>query len=115
VRRRPIGRTIADICLDLAVVPGFCTGTFWNELFDAMHRHGGSVGTMLRDRYHREQAFHRQQDRSPTQDRNFSYRDTPDQVLGLLIGEQPLLPSPPPAIIAAAATGPPAVLCPPRC
>ena len=25
VRRRPIGRTIADICRDLAVVPGFCT------------------------------------------------------------------------------------------
>jgi hypothetical protein len=28
VRRRPLGCTILDICLDLAVVPGFCTGAF---------------------------------------------------------------------------------------
>ena len=34
VRRRPLGRTIVDICLDLAVVPGFCIGEFWNELFE---------------------------------------------------------------------------------
>jgi hypothetical protein len=26
-------------------VPGLCTGTFWNELFEAMHHHGGSIAT----------------------------------------------------------------------
>ena len=36
VRRRPLGRTLVDICLDLAVVPGFCAGPFWNELFDSI-------------------------------------------------------------------------------
>jgi hypothetical protein len=109
VRRRPIGRTIADICLDLAVVPGLCTGTFWNQLFDAMRCHGGSPGIMLRDRYHREQAFHRQQDKSPNQNWDFSdrRRNMPGQVLGFFIGEQPVLPSPTSATIAAAATGPP--------
>jgi hypothetical protein len=112
VRRRPLGRTIADICLDLAVVPGFCTSTFWNELFDAMHWCGGSLATMLRERYRREQAFHRDQDRRPTQGWVFpdQRRETPRQVLGFFIGEQPVLPSPPSSIIApaaAAATGPP--------
>ena len=48
VRRRPPGRTILDICLDLAVVPGFCTSAFWNKLFDAMHCFGGSVAALMR-------------------------------------------------------------------
>jgi hypothetical protein len=116
VRRRPLGRTIADICLDLAVVPGFCTGPFWNELFDAIHWHGGSLGTMLRERYHREQAFHRQQDRSPVQGWDFfdQRRNTLRQVLGFFIGEPPVLPSPPSATIAppaTASTGPPRACC----
>jgi hypothetical protein len=112
VRRRPIGRTIADICLDLAVVPGFCTSTFWNELFDATHWSGGSIATMLRERYRREQEFHREQDRRPTQGWVFpdQRRETARQVLGFFIGEQPMLPSSMSPIIApaaAAATGPP--------
>ena len=43
VRRRAFGRTIAEICLDLAVVPGFCTPAFWNGLFEIMHYFGGDV------------------------------------------------------------------------
>ena len=112
VRRRPIGRTIADICLDLAVVPGLCTGPFWNALFEAMQSYGGSLGTMLGERYRREQAFHRQQDRSPTPgwDVSDQRRNTPGLVLGFFIGEQPVLPPPPSATTAlaiAVATGPP--------
>ena len=42
-RRRPIGRTLVDICLDLAVVPGFCTGRFWHALFDSIRLHRGSI------------------------------------------------------------------------
>ncbi len=63
VRSRPVGRTIVDICLDLAVVPGFCTGPFWNALFDAMHWYGGSTASVMREKHRREQAFHREQDR----------------------------------------------------
>jgi hypothetical protein len=100
VRRRPLGRTIVDICLDLAVVPGLCTGTFWNELFDLIRCHGGSIATLVRERWRREQAFHAQQDRHPAPGRNWwnPSRATMRQVLGFFIGEAPLAPS---------ATGPP--------
>ena len=63
VRRRPLGRTLVDICLDLAVVPGFCTGPFWNELFDSIRLHGGSVATLMREKVRREEAFCKEQDR----------------------------------------------------
>ncbi|HUN38684.1 MAG TPA: hypothetical protein VMU81_00190 [Acetobacteraceae bacterium] len=36
VRSRPIGRTIADICRDLGVIPFLCTRTFWDAAFRAM-------------------------------------------------------------------------------
>ena len=43
MRRRPIGRIFLDICLDLAVVPGFCHGAFWNALFEIMTYFGSGV------------------------------------------------------------------------
>jgi hypothetical protein len=111
-RRRPLGRTLVDICLDLAVVPGLCTGSFWNELLDAMRWHGGSVASLMRERWSRDQAFPREQDRSPTQvcDRSNLRRQIVRQVLGFFIGGEPLLPLPMPttiAMAAATATGPP--------
>ena len=63
VRRRALGRTIVDICLDLAVVPGFCTGEFWNELFDAINCFGGSVASLMQQKSRREQAFDKLLDR----------------------------------------------------
>ena len=113
VRRRPLGRTIVDICLDLAVVPGFCTGPFWNQLFELMQCNGGSVGTLMRERCRREETFLKEQDRHPG-----GNRDAPDwkreairRVLGFFIGEtttDPFDRSPPLCIPAmAAATGPP--------
>jgi hypothetical protein len=105
VRRRPLGRTIVDICLDLAVVPGFCTGAFWNELFDLTRRHGGSIAVLVRERWRREQAFSQEQDRHPTPGWNWwnPTRATLRQALGFFIGEE--LSAPPAA--AALATGPP--------
>ena len=38
VRRRAVGRTITEICHDLAVVPAFCTPAFWNGLFEIIDR-----------------------------------------------------------------------------
>jgi hypothetical protein len=112
VRRRPLGRTIVDICLDLAVVPGFCTGAFWNELFGAMQCYGGSVTNMMRERFRREQAFLQEQERTPTQDRDSSIlrRQLVRQVLGFFVGEEPVLPYSQSAMFAPAsalATGPP--------
>jgi hypothetical protein len=113
VRRRPLGRTIVEICLDLAVVPGFCTGTFWNEVFDSIRLYGGSLDTLRQERTRREKAFVSEQDRKPGSDWNWMEltRDGLRRVLGFCIGEAPVdpfapLPAPG-AMVAAAATGPP--------
>jgi hypothetical protein len=112
VRRRPLGRTIVDICLDLAVVPGFCTGTFWNQLFDVMQCYGGSIAAMTRERRRREQSYHQEQDRISTPSGQWPdlRRQMLRQVLGFFIGEEPILPfrpSGPIALAREAATGPP--------
>ncbi len=106
IRRRPVGRTILDICLDLAVVPGFCHSQFWNELFDLMTYFGGSIGKLMREKSRRREAYAKQQDRNPNATwgwLNMS-RDALRQTLGFFIGEQPINPLEPEAAIA---TGPP--------
>ena len=113
VRRRPLGRTIVDICLDLAVVPGFCTAPFWDALFETMHWYGGSVAILLQERLRREEAFEKEQDRSPTL--GWAWlglsRQKMRQVLGFFIGEDPAglfgLSPAPGALADAMATGPP--------
>jgi hypothetical protein len=104
VRRRAIGRTIAEICVDLAVVPGLCTSSFWNGLFELMHYFGGDgIATVMREKSRREQTFIQEQDRKldSTWDWLHLKRDEIRQVLGFFIGEAPSLPA------AALATGPP--------
>ena len=89
VRRRPLGRTLVEICLDLAVVPGFCTGAFWNELFDSIRLHGGSVATLMLEKVRREEAFCKEQDR--TIGSNWDWlemgREALRRVLGFCIGD----------------------------
>jgi hypothetical protein len=104
VRRRAIGRTIAEICNDLAVVPGFCTPAFWNGLFEVMHYFGGDVGTVMREKAHRVQAFILEQDKKlgSTLDWLHLKRDEIRQVLGFFIGETPVDP-----FATVLATGPP--------
>ena len=106
VRRRPLGRTIFDICLDLAVVPGFCTGEFWNELFEIMH-------VLRRQRRHTDAAeipprAGVRQTAGPQPNSNWDWlrlkRDAVRQVLGFFIGEPPVNPLEPEAALA---TGPP--------
>jgi hypothetical protein len=92
VRRRPIGRTIAYICMDLAVIPGFCTGEFWNIIFDTLRDYGGSLTTLYAVRARREKTFKPERDRRP-ETWDWDWRDlrppTVRQVLGCLIGEDP--------------------------
>ncbi len=104
VRRRAVGRTITDICRDLAVVPGLCTSTFWNGIFELMHYFGGSVETLMREKAHREQTFIQEQDRKldSTWDWLHLKRDEIRERLGFFIGEPPVDP-----FAAALATGPP--------
>jgi hypothetical protein len=105
-RRRPIGLTILDICLDLAVVPGLCQSQFWNELFDIMQYFGGSVVTLMQRKASRREAFSREQDR--TLNSNWDWlrltRDAIAEVLGFFIGEPPVNPL---DLAAAIATAPP--------
>ena len=107
VRRRAVGRTITEICHDLAVVPGFCTPAFWNGLFEIMHYFGGNVATLMREKTHREQTFILEQDKK--QDSTWHWLQLkPDeirQVLGFFIGEPPVNPFCDPS--APLATGPP--------
>jgi hypothetical protein len=107
VRRRAVGRTIAEICSDLAVVPAFCTPAFWSDMFQVMHYFGGSVATVMREKSRREQAFIQEQDRKldSTWDWLRLKRDEIRQVLGFFIGEAPVDPFSAPA--EALATGPP--------
>ena len=113
VRRRPLGRTLVEICLDLAVVPGFCTGSFWNELFEGIRYYGGNVGTLMQEKSRREVAFCKEQDKKMgcNWDWQKMGRDALHRVLGFFIGEMAgdLLepPAAPGAPGAAAATGPP--------
>jgi hypothetical protein len=109
VRRRAVGRTIAEICGDLAVVPGFCTPAFWNGLFELMHYFGGDsvVVTVMREKTRREESFIQEQDKKldSTWDWLRLKRDEIRQVLGFFIGEPPVDPFSAPA--EALATGPP--------
>jgi hypothetical protein len=113
VRRRPLGRTLVDICLDLAVVPGFCTGPFWNTLFDSIRLRGGSIATLMREKTRREEAFCREQDGKPGSNWDWQKmgREALRRVLGFFIGEAAGDPPDPipqqTAPVAAVATGPP--------
>ncbi len=103
-RRRPIGRTIQDICLDLAVVPGFCHSAFWSELFDIITYFGGSIPKLMHQKTRRREAFAHEQDRKS--DANWDWlnptRDALRQILGFFIGEPPINPLDPAAAIATA-------------
>ena len=92
VRRRPVGRTIAYICLDLGIVPGLCEGEFWNRVEKTLRRYGGSLGRLYRVRARREDAFQRERDRR-SDTWHIDWRDlrpsTVRLALGCLIGETP--------------------------
>ena len=98
MRRRPVGRTMTYICLDLGVVPGFCAGEFWNQFLNVIRRYGGSLNRLYEVRERREKSFQKERDRRPDT-WHWDWRDlrNPRQVLGLLIGEAP--PSTVPAIV----------------
>jgi hypothetical protein len=101
---RAVGRTIEEICGDLAVVPGLCTSAFWNGIFEIMLNFGGKVETVMREKTRREQAFIKEQDRKLDSSWDWLHLK-PDEIrerLGFFIGEPPVDP-----FDVALATGPP--------
>ena len=47
VRHRPVGAVIADICLDLGIMPGDLTREFWDEIALAIIAYGGSLAGFI--------------------------------------------------------------------
>ena len=92
VRRRPVGRTIAYICMDLGIAPGLCAGDFWNQVEKTMRRYGGSLRRLYQVRARREETFLRERDKSPDT-WHIDWRDlrpsTVRRALGCLVGETP--------------------------
>ena len=92
VRRRPVGRTISYICMDLGIAPGLCAGAFWNQVEKTLRRYGGSLGRLYQVRTRREETFQRERDRRPDTwhiDWRDMRRSTVRLALGCLIGETP--------------------------
>ena len=111
VRRSPIGRSIAAICLDLGISPGLCDGTFWNRLFDAIRLYRGSLASLVLEVKRRGKRFEKEEWKHPRLEWPEETRDGIRRVLGFIIGENPRDPfavvAGPGAGVAAAATGPP--------
>jgi hypothetical protein len=95
VRRRPVGRTIAYICLDLGIFPCLCDGAFWNKVDKVLRRYGGSLNRMYEVRERREVTFQRERDARP-ETWHIDWRDMPRAtlraLLGCLVGEPPPAP-----------------------
>jgi len=98
VRRTPIGRIMVRTCLDLGIVPGFCTGAVGNAILETLEFFGGSLRTLFAVRSRREKAFQKERDKRPDTWGDWDWRDvrktTVRMVLGWLIGEAPSLDPP---------------------
>ena len=92
VRRRSVGRTIAEICMDLGVAAMTCDGGFWIEIYRTMTNFGGSFERTFAVQERRRAAFEKERSKLP-HTWKFDWRDRPQdairQLLGTLLGEPP--------------------------
>ena len=104
IRRRSIGRSIADICLDLGIAPSICEGAFWNEIYRLLAYFDGKFEDFFGTQERRKKAFLREREKRPDtwaidwQDRP---KDAIRQILGYLLGESPPRAPPEPRMLAA--------------
>ena len=63
VRRRSVGSTIADICLDLGITPSFCDGKTWSEILDILMHFGANLAEYFGVQRRRRETF--QAERGP--------------------------------------------------
>ena len=96
VRRRSIGRTIAETCMDLGVSPASCDGAFWHELYLAMTNFGGDFHQFQEVQTSWREAFQKERDKRPDT-WNWQIwdkaKDAVREMLGFLLGE-PHAPAP---------------------
>ena len=126
VRRRSVGQTITDICLDLGVSPGLCDdGGFWNRVMWTIIDYRGSLPKLQWELRRREKQLEKDDWRYPKLPLPERTREGIRHAMGFLIGEPPVDPFapdpiayafptaseppayPPGADPAASATGPP--------
>ena len=92
IRRRSVGRTIADICMDLGVTPSGCEGGFWYEIYQTLSHFGGKFEHLFGVQQSRKEAFQKERDKLP-ETWTFDWRERPKeairQILGYLLGETP--------------------------
>ena len=92
VRHRSVGRTIAEICLDLGIAATICEPGFWHELYLTLTRFGGSFEHVFGVQERRKQAFEKERRTRPetwTPDWRDRPRDAIRQLLGYVLGESP--------------------------
>jgi hypothetical protein len=85
VRRRPFGRTIADICRDFGVIPAFCTRDFWDAVMLALACYDGSMLKLLDDMQDTSDRFSEEQ--PDDDDRMPCSPEMVRRVLGFRLGE----------------------------
>ena len=92
VRRRAIGRTIVEICLDLGIAPTTCEAGLWYEIYRILTNFGGKFEDFFAVRENRKEAFQRERSKLPNT-WNCDWQDQPKeamrQILGYLLGESP--------------------------
>ncbi len=106
IRRRPIGRTVADICSDLGIAPSLCDGRLWLALSGAIMWYRGNLPRLMKEFRRREIRFcDTEADRNPALGWPERTRDGNRRMLGFFIGQPPVtpfpLPAPPPPLAAA--------------
>jgi len=106
VRRRSIGRTVAEICMDLGVTPSSCEGGFWHEFYLILLEFGGKFEHFFDVQERRKADFQKERDKRASTG-NFDWCDRPQEtirkMLGTLLGESPPRGPPDPLQIAATA------------
>ena len=92
VRRRAVGRTIAEICLDLGVTAGLCHGGTWNEILQSLMHFGADLAKFFATQQRRRRSF--DAERAKRSDRwTVDWREEPKdamrELLGTVLGEPP--------------------------
>jgi hypothetical protein len=90
VLRRPIDRTMTDICRDLGIVAGMCTRAFWGAVTEAVACYEGSAVSLSGNMQHTSEQCQREQRDAPEQEQGASLY--PHQTLGFKIGKPPVDP-----------------------
>ena len=89
-RRRSVGRTIAEIALDLGVAPSLCEGATWNDILQALMHFGADLERFFAVQQRRRETFaHERENRKNNWATDWRDRplDAVRDLLGTLFGE----------------------------